>query len=351
MAMDAPGITIGGRLLTLGRPALIVAELGQNHNGSWQLAEQLVDAAAWAGADAIKVVKRDLESELSRAASRRRYDSQHAFGTTYGEHRRALELSPATHAAIAARARRHGLLYIGTACDLPSAALLAELHVDAFKIASRDLNNLPLLRDVARREKPLILSTGMAGFNEIDAAAEVLLQAGAAFALLQCTSLYPTPLDEAHLRSIETLARRYRVAVGFSDHTPGILLPPVAVALGASIIEKHLTLDRSLKGTDHACSLEPDELRQLVEHVRQVERALGRADKPLADGIGMVRAKLGRSLVLRAPLPAGTRIEEPMLTLKCPGDGLSWLDRQTVVGRCLKRDLAADELLTADDVI
>lgn len=351
MANYVPGISIGGRWLASGRPAIVVAELGQNHNGSLQLAEQLVDAAAWAGADAIKVVKRDLESELSRAASRRRYDSRHAFGTTYGEHRRALELSAEAHAVIAARARQHGLLYLATACDLPSAALLAELNVDAFKIASRDLNNLPLLRDVATRKKPLILSTGMAGLDEIDAAVELLREAGAAFALLQCTSLYPAPLDEAHLRSIETLARRYRVAVGYSDHTPGILLPPVAIALGASIVEKHLTLDRNLKGTDHACSLEPDEFRQLAEHVRQVEIALGRADKPLAAGVGLVRAKLGRSLVLRTPLRAGTRIEEPMLTLKCPGDGLSWLDRQRVVGRCLKRDLAADELLTADDVM
>ncbi len=351
MAMDAPRISIGGRWVASGQPALIVAELGQNHNGSVQLAEQLVDAAAWAGADAIKAVKRDLESELSRAARGQRYDSRHAFGTTYGEHRRALELSAEAHAAIAARARRHGLLYIATACDVPSAALLAGLNVDAFKIASRDLNNLPLLRDIAARDKPLILSTGMAGFDEIDAAVGVLRQAGASFALLQCTSLYPTPLDQAHLRSIETLGRRYQVPVGYSDHTTGILLPPVAVALGASIIEKHLTLDRNLKGTDHACSLQPDELRRLVEDIRQVEMALGRADKPLADGVSVVRAKLGRSLVLRTPLRAGTRIEEPMLALKCPGDGLSWLDRQRVVGRCLKRDLAADEMLTADDVI
>lgn len=349
--MDAPGISIGGRWLTAGQSALIVAELGQNHNGSLPLAEQLVDAAAWAGADAIKVVKRDLDSELSPAARGRRYDSRHAFGTTYGEHRRVLELSAEAHATIAARARRHGLLYIATACDLPSVALLAELNVDAFKIASRDLNNLPLLRDVATRDKPLILSTGMAGLNEIDAAVSVLHQAACTFALLQCTSLYPTPPADAHLRSIETLSRRYRVVIGYSDHTTGVLLPPVAVALGASIIEKHLTLDRNLKGTDHACSLEPDELRQLVEQVRQVEIALGRADKPLAPGVAVVRAKLGRSLVVRTPLPAGTRIEEPMLTLKCPGDGLSWLDRQRVVGRCLKRDLAADEMLTADDVV
>ena len=349
--MHAAGITIGGRWLASGRPALVVAELGQNHNGSLALAEQLIDAAAWAGADAIKVVKRDLDSELSREARSRRYDSRHAFGATYGEHRRVLELSAADHERLADRVRRHGLIYLATACDMPSAALLGELNVDAFKIASRDLNNLPLVRNVAARGKPVVLSTGMADLAEIDAAVDVARRAGCPLALLQCTSLYPTPLDEVHLHSIATLAARYRVVVGFSDHTTGILLPPVAVAMGAAIIEKHLTLDRSLKGTDHACSLEPDEFRQLVTNIRQVEAALGCADKPVAEGVAAVRAKLGRSLVARVPLSAGTRLEEPMLTLKCPGDGLSWLDRQRVVGRCLKRDLAADEMLTADDVV
>ena len=349
--MDAPKLAIGGRVLAAARPALVVAELGQNHNGSPTLAEQLVDAAAWAGADAIKVVKRDLASELSQAASSRRYDSRHSFGSTYGEHRRALELTAESHAALAARARRHGLLYLATACDLPSSALVDGLGVDAFKIASRDLTNLPLLRDVAARCKPVILSTGMANLDEIDAAVTVMRRVDCPFALLQCTSLYPTPIDEVHLRTIDTLAARYRVIVGFSDHTTGILLPPVAVSRGALIVEKHLTLDRNLKGTDHACSLEPDEFRQLVRNIRDVESALGRGDKPVASGVAIVRAKLGRSLVTRVPLTAGTRIEEPMLTLKCPGDGLSWLDRGRVLGRRLKRDLAADEMLTADDVL
>jgi sialic acid synthase SpsE len=349
--MHSDVYAIGGRLLAPGRPALVVAELGQNHNGSLDLAEQLIDAAAWAGADAIKLVKRDLESELCREARTRRYDSRHAFGATYGEHRQALELSAAEHGTLARRARHHGLIYIATACDSPSARLLEELNVDALKIASRDLNNLPLVRDVACRQKPLILSTGMANLAEIDAAVHVVRETGCPFALLQCTSLYPTPASEVHLRSLPTLAARYNVPIGLSDHTTGILLAPVAVALGAVIIEKHLTLDRKLKGTDHACSLEPDELRELVSNVREVESALGRADKPVPEGVASVRVKLGRSLVTRVPLAAGTRIEEPMLALKCPGDGLSWLDRRHIVGRRLKRDLAADEKLTMEDVL
>jgi sialic acid synthase len=327
-----------------------VAELGQYHNGNPALAEALIDAAAWAGADAVKLVKRDLASELSREARMRSYDSRHAYAATYGEHRRVLELSTGDHAALAARARRLGLVHLATACDVSSAALLDDIGVDAFKIASRDLANLPLVRDVARRGRPVLLSTGMSDFNEIDAAVGELRDADADFVLLQCTSLYPTPFEQAHLRSLDTLATRYDALVGYSDHTPGVLLPPVAVALGAVVIEKHLTLDRNMKGTDHACSVEPDEMRQLVADVRRVEAALGRADKPVAPGTEQVRARLGRSLVTRTALAAGTRIEEPMLALKCPGDGFSWFDRALVLGRCLKRDLAADEKLTWDDI-
>ncbi|HUY91269.1 MAG TPA: N-acetylneuraminate synthase family protein [Pirellulales bacterium] len=349
--MDGNSISIGGdRRIGPGQPALIVAELGQNHNGSLSLAESLIDAAAWAGADAVKLVKRDLASELSREAREWRYESRHSFGATYGAHREALELSADEHLALSRRARRHGLAFLATACDLPSAAILDSIGVDAFKIASRDLANLPLIEDVARRLRPVFLSTGMSQFEEIDAAVAVLLREDSQFVLFQCTSLYPTPYEQVHLRSLATLAARYNAPVGFSDHSRGVLLPPVAVALGATVIEKHLTLDRGMKGTDHSCSLEPEELRQLVRDVRAVEAALGRADKPLAPGVDVVRTKLGRSLVTRTALAAGTRLEAPMLALKCPGDGLSWFDLQTIVGRQLKRDLGADEKLTWDDM-
>jgi sialic acid synthase len=349
--MNANSIRVGeSRVVGPDAPALIVAELGQNHNGSLSLAEDLIDAAAWAGADAVKLVKRDLESELSREARHRPYDSRHAFGRTYGEHRQALELSAAEHRALAARAREHGLAYIATACDAPSAELLDALEVDVFKIASRDLANLPLVENIARRGRPVFLSTGMSQFDEIDAAVAILRKADCAFAVFQCTSLYPTPTDQVHLRSLPELGRRYAAPVGFSDHTSGTLLAPVAVALGACVVEKHFTLDRRLKGTDHACSLEPDELRRLIADVRQVEAALGRADKPLAPGVEAVRAKLGRSLVTRLALPAGARLEAPMLALKCPGDGLSWFDLQAVVGRTLARDVGANEKLCWDDI-
>lgn len=339
------------RYLGAGQPTLIVAEVGQNHNGSLAAAEQLVDAAAWAGADAVKFVKRDLECELASEAWHRPYHSPHAYGPTYGEHRRALELSPTDHAALAQRARRHGLLYFATACDVPSLDLLESLNVGLIKIASRDLTNSPLLAHAAGRGKPVLLSTGMSGLEEIDRAVGILRKARARYVLLQCTSLYPTPYEQAHLCSMQTLAERYRAPVGLSDHTPGTLLPPVAVAMGAAVIEKHLTLDRQQKGTDHACSVEPHELAELVRNVRRVEAALGRPDKPVTPEVAEVRAKLGRSLVSRTSLAAGEVLEEHHLTLKCPGDGLTWEDRGRVLGRRVSRDLAANHKLSLGDLV
>lgn len=349
--MHAPSFRLHARRsIGLTSPTFVVAELGQNHNGDVALAEQLVDAAAWAGADAVKLVKRDLSAELTQASRNRRYDSAHSFGATYGDHRRALELPLETHLALAARARSHGLHFVVTVCDIASARAFAEAEVDAFKIASRDLNNLPLVRFVAELRKPLILSTGMSSLAEIDAAMRIAAEWRCPTAVLQCTSLYPTPDEEAHLRSIATLRTRYDAVVGFSDHTEGTAIATAAVALGASIIEKHLTLDRTMKGTDHACSAEPEELRQLIEQIRRVERALGSPEKPIAEATEPVRRKLGRSLVTVRPLPAGTVIEESMLTLKSPGDGITWLERGAIVGRRLLRHFDADETIYHHDV-
>ncbi len=348
--MTSNQIDVAGRTIGAGQPALVVAEIGQNHNGQRRLAEQLIDAASWAGADAVKFVKRDLDCELSRAAGNRRYGGRHAFGRTYAAHRHALELGPEDHAALCRRARQRGLLYFATPCDPPSLNLVCSLGADALKIASRDVANLPLIEEVAGRQRPVLMSTGMSPLEEIDEAVEVVRRRGAPLALLQCTSLYPTPHEEAHLNSLATLRTRYGCPVGFSDHTVGTLLPPVAVALGASIIEKHLTLDRSLRGTDHACSLEPGDFFQMVTAIRQVEAAMGRSDKPVPDSVAPVRAKLGRSLVARCDLPPGATLDETMVTLKCPGDGISWRDRHRVLGRRLRRRVAADEVIT-DDVL
>lgn len=338
------------RFVGPGEPTLVVAEIGQNHNGNAERAAQLVDVAAWAGADAVKFVKRDLDLELTRAFGARRYESPHAYGRTYAEHRRALELSPADYERLTARARQHGLLVVATACDAPSAEQMFALGIDVFKVASRDLDNLPLVERLARLGQPLFLSTGMSDLAQIDSAAAVVERHTRDFALLHCTSLYPTPFSAAHLASLATLRDRFGVLVGFSDHTPGTLLGPVAVGLGAAIVEKHLTLCRTDKGSDHACSLEPEQFRSFVQDIRHVETALGSPSKPVPRGVSSVRDRLGRSLVTRGPLPAGTPLDESMFVLKSPGDGISWLQRDQIVGRRLKRPLAADAQLHWDDL-
>lgn len=340
-----PHRSLGGR-----NPTWIVAEIGQNHNGRIDLAEQLIDAAAWAGVDAVKFTKRDLSCDLSREAHAAPYPAPHAFGKTYGEHRQALELAPVDYMRLKARAERHGLTFFATACDVPSARLLLALEVPVIKIASRDLSNLPLLHYVADHGRPVFISTGMSSLEEVDSAVAILRRAKTPFVVLQCTSLYPTPWEHAHLRSIWTLASRYGVPVGFSDHTPGVFLPPIAVGMGACVIEKHLTLDRSMKGSDHCCSLEPDEMLELVEAIRRTEQALGSEAKPVVPGVEEVRRKLGRSLVLKVPVPKGTPLTESMLTLKCPGDGLGWTELARVVGRRAARDIEADEKLSLEDL-
>lgn len=339
----------GGRSLGPGLPALVVAEIGQNHNGDPTVAEELVHAAAWAGCDAVKVVKRDLDSELTAAARERPYDSPHAYASTYGEHRARLELPWGVHAQLGKRARELGLVWIATACDVPSVRGLDALGVDAFKVASRDVNNGPLLAELARHGRAVLLSSGMSTLEELDAAV-MALRSDVPLAVLQCTSLYPTPPEQVHLRSMVTLATRYGLPAGLSDHTLGTAVAAAAVALGAVVIEKHITLDRRAKGTDHAASLEPDDFRRLVETVREVEAALGQADKPLAPGVERTRDKLGRSLVTRTALPAGAVLDEQCLTLKSPGSGIPWTERHRLLGRRLIRDVRADEVLTAQDV-
>ncbi|MEK6234822.1 MAG: N-acetylneuraminate synthase family protein, partial [Planctomycetales bacterium] len=215
--MPPTSLALGSRAIGPNAPALVVAEIGQNHNGRKELAEELIDAAAWAGADAVKVTKRDLSWDLCAEASARPYRARHAFGPTYGEHRAVLELSPEDHRDLAERIRGHGMAHVGTACDPPSAALLHELKVDALKIASRDLDNLPLIECVAKLGRLVIASTGMSGFEEIDATVHALRAADAKFVLLQCASLYPTPWKDVHLRSMGKLAERYDAAVGLSD--------------------------------------------------------------------------------------------------------------------------------------
>jgi sialic acid synthase len=344
-----------GRRVGADRPCYVVAEVGQNHNGRIALARRLIDGVAESGADAVKFCKRHLPSELTSEAARRPYAGPQSFGPTYGEHRRALELSPAQHAELreyaqAARSSGPKLTYFATACDPRSVDDLEAIGAAFYKIASRDLTNLPLLDHVARTGKPVVLSCGMDSLDEISQALDTVRMHHDQIVLLHCTSAYPTPYEDVNLRAMQTLRREFDVLVGLSDHSVGAAVPLAAVALGAVLIEKHVTLGRRMKGTDHPCSLELPELREMVRGIRAIEQALGDGVKRVPACVTAIKIKLGRSVVSRCEIPRGTRVTEEMLCLKCAGGGLTWFDRKRIVGRVARRDIEVDETLTAADV-
>ncbi len=336
-------LRIGRRRVAADEPAFVIAEAGVNHNGRRDGALALVDAAAAAGADAVKFQKRSPRDLLTRHGYDAPYDNGgHSHGRTYGEHREKIELSVDDHLALRDRAESHGIAYLCSAWDRPSLDFVDELGVAAHKIASPDCANLPYCTDVAKRGKPILLSTGMSEPWEVEAAVREIRAINPKLALLHCVSIYPTPSEALHLRNLEMLRDRYQLPVGFSGHEEGWHQVIAARTLGACVIEKHLTLDRTQKGGDHRFSLEPDGFAAMVRQLRAVEAALTPGDKPLLDAERRFRRKLGKSLCVRTALPAGTQLTERHLVCRSPATGLSpsWIGR--VVGQRLTRALPAE---------
>ncbi len=341
---------IGEREIGPGAPVFVIAEAGVNHDGRLDLALRLVDAAAEAGADGVKFQTFRAERLASRYAPKARYQ-QAAGGSRAGqmEMLRELELSPEDFQAIQARCRERGLVFLSTPFDEESLELLERMEVPAFKAGSGEITNLPFIRSLARRGKPLLLSTGMATLEEVAAAVDAFREAGGRELLLfHCTSSYPAPHDQVNLRAMVTLRERFGVPVGYSDHTLGIAVAVAAVALGACAIEKHLTLDRGLPGPDHRASLEPPEFSEMVKAIRAVEAALGDGVKRPAPCEVEMRAVARKSVVATRAIPAGALIGEDALAIKRPGVGIPPADLPAVIGRRAAVDIAADEVLTWD---
>ena len=348
---SALSIGIGGRTVGAGAPPFVIAELGVNHNGDPTLAEALVDAAAGTGADAVKLQTFHSERLALPAAPQAAYQRDHAAAASQLEMLRSLELPDDRIGPLRERALSHGMELLSSPFDVESLAILVDVGVPAIKIGSGDLTNLPLLRAAAATGRPLIVSTGMATIEEIDVAVGDLRRHGdPPVALLHCVSAYPAAPDLVDLRAMATMAERYRVPVGFSDHTTGIGVAVGAVALGAAIVEKHLTLDRSMPGPDHAASLEPEQFGRMVEAIREAHAALGSGEKaPRAEEDG-VRAVARRSLVVARPVAARQRLTEGDLTAMRPESGISPMLIDTVVGRSAAVDLEPGRLLAPTDV-
>ncbi len=343
-----------GRIIGPDSPCFLVAEIGQNHQGDVYTALRLATEANRAGVDALKLTKRHLPSEMTAAMAGASYDNPHSFGPTYGEHRAALELPIADYKHLRNRLQYNGYpqILFATVCDVWSAEEIRQ-HLDPplYKIASRDLDNLPLIECVARFGKPVVLSTGMVRRDErdIETALETVRRLHDRIVFLYFVSEYPTPDHHVWLRRIETLRQRYGVLVGFSDHTVGIHLAQAAVQAGAVMVEKHVTLSRAMPGTDHAGSLEPQGLQRCVRNIRSLERSMDDAE-PRGIDTEAARNKLGRSLVSRCEIPMGTVIEGRMVCLKSPGTGVHWPERDRIIGHRATVHIPEDVTLQASDV-
>jgi N-acetylneuraminate synthase len=342
-------VTIAHKTVGKGSPVFIIAEAGCNHNGDSTLAKELVDVAAEAGADAVKFQTFITEEIVTSSAEKADYQ-KHKTGNGNETQRamlKKLELSFDSFRELKLHCDHRRILFLSTPYDSKSVDFLHGLDVPAFKIASGDITNLPLLSYVASKGKPIIISTGMSTEEEVEEALRVIQETPQppAVMLLHCTSAYPARPEDANLRAMNTLYHRFRVPVGLSDHTLGIEIPLAAVALGARIIEKHFTLDKSSPGPDHSVSLEPHELRRLVQSIRVVKKALGNGIKAPAESEKSIMDSARKSIVAATNIKKGEYFSEHNLTVKRPGTGMSPTRWNDVLGRRAERNFNADELI------
>ncbi|HML56610.1 MAG TPA: N-acetylneuraminate synthase family protein [Solidesulfovibrio magneticus] len=337
-----------GHAVGPGCPALLVAEIGNNHQGSLETARRMVRAAAASGADAVKFQKRDMGALFTRAGLDAPYGGPNSFGDTYGRHRAALELPGQALAELKALAESLGLTFFASAWDAPSLRLLTDLGVELLKIPSADLVNLPLLRLAGATGLPVVISTGMSRLADIDAAVATLKQTTDRIIILHCNSSYPCPDEQVGLPVMDLLRRRYGLPVGYSGHEQGLGPTVASVAFAPVIIERHFTLDRTLPGTDHKASLAPDAFAVMAAMVRQAEAAMRVTRKQVFPGEAAAAAKLRKSLVYARDLPAGHVLGPEDVACKCPGDGLSPVAYDLVVGGRLLAKVRQDEAVRFD---
>ena len=323
----------------------IIGEIGQNHNGSVDIAKLIVDLVC-------RPIKEDVFGlDLDPIDAVKLYDSPHSFGRTYGEHRAALELSDDDHHEVYKYAKSKGLDFVETLCARGCLSLLKLFTPDYLKVASRDLTNLLLLESLAETKIPIILSTGMAGKKELDDALEVITRYHSNISILHCVSQYPTEPDNLNLRTITYLKEHYgQYKIGFSDHTIGISAPPIAVGMGAEIIEKHITIDRHMKGTDQNGSLGPDGVYRMVRDIRMCEHWLGTKDLYIEKSVDSSRKKLERSIASLHDMKVGDIIQQEDLHMLSPGDGFKWTQLDEVVGKTLVNDIPANEIIYPKDL-
>jgi sialic acid synthase len=340
----------------------IIGEIGQNHNGSVDLAKLLIEMMArpiqedlfgmkLKPLDAVKLTKRDLNEELSASQMNKPYNSIHSFGTTYGDHRKYLELTNEQHFEIYKYAKSFNFDFVETLCAKGCLSILKLFMPDKLKVASRDLTNLPLLSALAETKIPIIISTGMAGKVELDMAIDVINKYHQDISILHCVSEYPTKPQNVNLNTIKYLKNNYsNYVVGYSDHTIGISAPVAAVALGAEIIEKHITIDRRMKGTDQQGSLGPDGLNRMVRDIRLLEMSMGVEDIFIEPSVSSAKIKLERSIATNKTIELGHVISENDIHMLSPGDGFKWSEKNLVIGKKTVKKIVKDEIIYPNDI-
>lgn len=330
---------------------LIIAEAGVNHNGSIELAKQLVDKAAEAGTDYIKFQTFKSEKLVSKSAKQAEYQKKNIGkeGETQLSMLKKLELSEENHLELISYCRSKGIRFFSTAFDLSTIDLLHSFNLGFWKIPSGEVTNYPYIKKIASFHEPIILSTGMCELSDIEAALNVLLEEGVSrddITILHCNTEYPTPFEDVNLKAMIEIEKRFKVKIGYSDHTKGIEVPIAAVALGASVIEKHFTLDRNMEGPDHKASLEPDELKLMVSSIRNIEKSLGTGHKVISESERKNIAVARKSIVAACLIKKGELLTEDNLTVKRPGTGISPMRWNDVVGTLASRDYEEEELIS-----
>lgn len=326
---------------------IIIAEAGVNHNGSLETAKELIAEASKAGADYIKFQTFQAEKLVSKDAKQADYQKRNLGNEiSQFEMLKQLELTINDHHELIKYCKKHKIEFFSTAFDMDSIALLVSLRLQLWKIPSGEITDLPFIKKIGSLRKPVLLSTGMATMGEIESAIEVLEHSGTSrdqITVLQCTTDYPASPDEINLTAMVTIGEAFKVKFGYSDHSEGIEIPLAAVAMGATVIEKHFTLDKNMKGPDHKASLEPDELRMMIDGIRKIERALGDGIKRPTLGELKNKSVARKSIVAARSIKKGNIFSEKSLTVKRPGDGLSPMNWEQLIGTKADRDYQKDE--------
>jgi N,N'-diacetyllegionaminate synthase len=341
-------VKIGNRTVGDGEAVFVIAEAGVNHNGSLEMAKKLVDAAKEAGADAVKFQAYKTEHLVTKEAQKAEYQKKVGQSNSQYDLLKKLELGESEIRELFHYSQKRGIIFLASAFDLESVELLDQIGVSAFKVASGEITNFPLLECIAEKRKPVIISTGMSSLSEIEEAVSVFTAKGCNdIILLHCVTSYPAKFENLNLRKIEFLREHFDFPIGFSDHTVGTVIPVSAVSLGAVLIEKHLTLDKCLDGPDHSASLEPSEFRQMVNDIRVTEKALVDSSERSVEE-EKIKKLVRKSIVAKVLIKKGTMIFEGLLDFKRPGTGISPKFLLKVVGKYAKSDIAPDEQVTLD---